>query len=251
MAAWQYFQLAHLPLNDARLAFLRLRHQGSSLRFPLRVQEITADLGDHQLLINKQQQNHYLRSPRGCQVFLIVTYSWWAGASIICSSVNKNVRDLLYSQILSYSNCYNILSWIRNGAIHEIVQRDVLCVSGQLVSCQIRLPRASRTQLAELQRLFCLSMLAEFGGLVPQKLQQFAAMFPLVGSLKPHEHLITRGYLGLSVWSGDAKLATQVGWGAWQQGDCSCRVGQVGPHVMPGLWCSVKRRSMCQKRISD
>jgi hypothetical protein len=51
------------------------------------------------------------------------------------------------------------------------------CVSGQLVSCQISLPKepTDRTHEHNLQAVLFIMAIAQFGGLVPQKFQQFAA----------------------------------------------------------------------------
>ena len=107
------------------------------------------------------------------------------------------------------------------------------CVSGQLVSCQIRLPRAYRsntwTQLA--------------GCFVYHYQHNLAAWFHKVAAICCHvcpswqfeatwTHLITRG---ISRAKCDLGMPNCIGnackWEAWQQGDCRCRVGQVGPHA--------------------
>jgi len=73
------------------------------------------------------------------------------------------------------------------------------------------------------------------------KLQQFAAMFALVDSLRPHEHTSLRGgYLGLSViWGCQIALATHA---SGKHGNrATAGAGLVKLALMLGLWCSVKR----------
>ena len=159
-------------------------------------------MGDRQALINKQQQNHYLSSaPRGCQIFLIVTYSWWAGASIsfvlvsttfeICCIVKSSSSHTTTTSIYYHEK--------GNRSIHRL-KRCAHCIAVLMLVCQANwfLAKSAcqeptdRTHEHNLQAVLFI-ITSTIWRLGSTKLQQFAAMFALVDSLRPHEHTSLRG----------------------------------------------------------